>query len=313
MDISLILATYKRSNILNKTLESFCSLTTNNFTWELIIVDNADDHETCKVVDCYRNKLPIIFLTEVIPGKNNALNAALLRASGTLYVFTDDDVIADPAWLSEMWQGVLRWPNYYIFGGRILPSWPGGKAPSIIKRGDDFFYGAYAIADWDIPEGCYAPNNVYGANMAVRSKLFGDHIKFNSKIGPEAGKLYVMGSETEFLLRMENLGYQPIWLPNALVYHQIRENQVTSVWLNRRAYKYGKSKAVLNDNTSNCTLIFGMPRYLFMQTLLFFFQYLLAYISGNEKRKVQKGIKFYYILGMTHQLVVTRLGKLKKI
>ncbi|MDY0222959.1 MAG: glycosyltransferase [Desulfobacterium sp.] len=308
MDISVIVATYERSEILTKTLESFCGLICEKLKWELIIVDNADDQATRNVVNDYERRLPIIFLTENKKGKNNALNTALPHASGSLYVFTDDDVIADHQWLQEIWKGALRWPNHNMFGGRILPAWPGGEKPNIIHENDVFFGGAYSIADWSIPEGCYTARNVYGPNMTVRSQLFKPGIKFNPKIGPEAGKQYVMGSETEFLLRMEREGNNAVWLPNALVYHQIREDQLTRKWLTSRAYKNGKSNAVLNTDVSNCTLIWGIPKYLFRQVVEFYLEYLWATISGSERRKVQKGIKFWYIWGKTHQLIIERFN-----
>ena len=48
MDISVILATYHRPEILNRTLESFCSLDTNLLKWEVLVVDNAYDIKTQK-------------------------------------------------------------------------------------------------------------------------------------------------------------------------------------------------------------------------------------------------------------------------
>lgn len=309
MDITIILATYKRPEILAKTLESFCHLICIDITWELIIVDNAGDPATCQVIRHYEASLPIFFLTEKKRGKNNALNAALSHASGKVYIFTDDDIIADPHWIESIWQGTLRWPEYNVFGGRILPAWPADKKPEFIEKGDCFFYGAYAIADWDIPEGCYTVRNVYGANMAVRAKLFSNGVKFNPKIGPEIGKQYVMGSETEFLLRMEKAGNKAVWLPGALVYHQIREDQINCKWLLNRAFKNGKSKGELHDFSDEYALICGVPRYLFRQTLECLFQYIRAKITGNEKKIIKKGIQFWFTFGKTYQMLVGRSSK----
>ena len=46
MDISVVLATYHRPEMLNRTLESFCSLDTKTLKWEVLVVDNAYDIKT---------------------------------------------------------------------------------------------------------------------------------------------------------------------------------------------------------------------------------------------------------------------------
>ena len=105
MDISVILATYKRPEILSKTLQSFCALETEGLEWEVLVVDNAGDLDTRTTVYRYQHHLPLKYFIELAPGKNNALNHAVKKARGDLFVFTDDDIIADPRWLMEVWEG----------------------------------------------------------------------------------------------------------------------------------------------------------------------------------------------------------------
>ena len=102
MDISVIIATYKRAGLLKQTLESFVSLNTRDMIWQLIIADNAGDIETERVIRSYENRLPLQFLKSSKRGKNAALNGALSKAEGELFVFTDDDIIADPEWLKQL-------------------------------------------------------------------------------------------------------------------------------------------------------------------------------------------------------------------
>ncbi len=120
MDISIILATYKRPNILQRTLESFSKLECDVMQWELWVVDNAGDPPTEVVVKYWADKLPINYLVEPEPGKNHALNRALPEVCGQLIVLTDDDIIAMPDWLVQLWQGAQRWPDHMAFGGRIF-------------------------------------------------------------------------------------------------------------------------------------------------------------------------------------------------
>ena len=76
MDMSIVFATYHSENILRKSLESYCQIET-DYQWELIIVDNACRAETKNLVSEFKDRLPINFIEQSPPGKNNALNKAL--------------------------------------------------------------------------------------------------------------------------------------------------------------------------------------------------------------------------------------------
>ena len=95
MNLSVILATYKRTPLLSRTLESMAKLDSGRLDWELVVADNANDEETRSLVDRFRDSLPVRYLVEEGKGKNLALNRAVKEARGELFVFTDDDVVAE--------------------------------------------------------------------------------------------------------------------------------------------------------------------------------------------------------------------------
>ena len=70
---------------------------TTGLDWEVVLVDNAGNDETASIARTFFSSLPVKLLVEKTPGKNNALNTALDHASGELFIFTDDDIIPDPA------------------------------------------------------------------------------------------------------------------------------------------------------------------------------------------------------------------------
>lgn len=295
MDISVLLSTYRRAEILDRTLESFCHLDTDGLKWELIVVDNADDPKTQRAVENYVGRLPIKYLLETKRGKNNALNTAIEFAKGDLFVFTDDDIIADRNWLFEMWEGAKRWPDCSVFGGRILPKFPPGEIP--IPREHPLFEGAYCVADWKRDEGPYRAQDVWGSNMAIRSEVFHQGGRFNSAIGPD-GNNYIMGSETELTVRLEKVGCHSIYLPRSLVYHQIRPEQLRIKWLYCRAYRTGRTQAQ-NNRFPNVPFMFGVPRHLIrkliengIKKLLYFF---------DRKKAIDFGIKYWMVRGNIYQ------------
>jgi len=304
MDISILLSTYKRYDILKQTMESFCELDTQGIQWEILVADNGDDAQTKRLIKNYEDKLPVKYFVENRLGKNFALNSLLCEGKGTLIIFTDDDVVVDPSWLKEILEGAKRWPKNDVFGGRILPKWPNVSKPlSGIEKG--FFASAYCIADWEIEEGPYEPSKVWGPNMAIRKNIFEKGWKFNESIGPQ-GKNYMMGSETDLTKRLQEKGFIPIYLPKALVKHQVRAEQLSAQWLYQRAYRRGRQKYFCDQKTTFPTLL-GIPRYLLPIILKIFIQRLFAFFSFNRARFINLGIQYWKIKGSIYQFQQTKI------
>ncbi len=296
LDISVLFATYRRPGLLEETLKSFLSLEVKGLAWEIILVDNAGDEQTENTVKKFADLLPIRFFTVTKRGKNNALNKAVAEARGRLFVFTDDDVVVEPDWLIEMWKGASRWSGHDVFGGKILPKYPEGQAPPFDHP---FLKGAYAIADFDIPEGVYAAHQVWGPNMAVRGALFQKGWSFNTDIGPDGSKTYVPGSETDLTNRLEKAGHPAVYLPRSLVHHQIRREQLEIDWLYGRAFRFGQQFARKEDK-SKIALCFGVPLHLMRNIMIAYIRIALSLFSKDKKRNFNRWIFFWDIRGRIH-------------
>lgn len=303
MNISILIPTYKRVQLLAETLESLSLLDTQGLTWEILLIDNAGDEDTKALVEKFSKRLPISYVVEKKQGKNNALNFALPFAQGELLVFTDDDIIADRDWLKELWDGSRRWPDYDIFGGRVLPKWPLGNYPfpDIDKN---ILVGTYAIADWNLAESPYNAEKIYGPNMVVRKRVFQNKWKFNTEIGPR-GKNYIMGSETELLSRLEKAGFKSVYLPKAVVYHQIREEQLGAKWLCQRAFKRGCGR-VYHENYPEVAMLFNIPRYLIKRIAKLFIKKAFSIFTFDKSKRLNVALKYWFIKGMIHQYRIRR-------
>lgn len=295
MDISILLATYRRPDLLSKTLESLGRLETGPLSWEVIVADNAGDEATRALVQRFGGSLNARYLVETRRGKNNALNRAVREAKGKLFLFTDDDVIADRRWCVEMWEGAARWPDTAVFGGRIIPAFHSGRAP--LSRKHPFFKFAYVHAEWKIEEGPYEASHVWGPNMAIRAELFRKGWKFNPNIGPN-GKNYVMGSETELTVRLEKSGYRPVYLPKSLVHHQIRPEQLKARWLFQRSFRDGRQRAVCLG-LPDVPLLFGVPRYMVRKLVENRIKHFIFFY--DRERSIDFGIKYWNLRGMLYQ------------
>lgn len=294
LDISILIPTYKRQEILTETLISLCSLNINRFSWEVIVVDNAGCEETRKIVDSFKDKLVINFLVEKKNGKNNALNLAIQYAQGDLFVFIDDDIIVDKNWLCEIYAGSKRWSKHCIFTGKINPHWPNGKKPSF-DLDKDFYAPAYGITHWIEKEEIVDFAKCFGGNLAIRRQIFSNGWRYNTEIGPKA-KDYEIGGETELVKRLYDLGYRPVYLPKAIVFHQIRNEQLTMKWLFSRAFKAGRGRV-----DKKVKEIFNVPRCYLKEMISVSIQILLALLFFNKNKILNGCIKFNVLRGMFYQ------------
>lgn len=297
MKVSIIMATYNRNDLLIQTLQGLVNMDTTGLNWEVILADNAGNDETARVFESFSALLPLKFIVEKAPGKNNALNSALDHASGDLFIFTDDDIIPDPAWVKALVDAAGRWNAADLFGGRILPKFPAGKTAPLIND-PVFLRIAYVIADWDLPEGEFPAGKIkiWGPNMMVRRRVFDQGLRFNSDIGP-TGSSYVMGSETEFLQRASDAGHTAVYVPSALVHHQIRPEQLTHSWIVGRAFRVGRG-LIYHDLTIP---VLKIKKWMLHDIVVLYVRYMYSYVFGTESKRLDNGIKFHKMRGHIYQ------------
>lgn len=291
--LTVLLATFRRPEILRRTLEGYLRLEDPGVAWSLLVVDNADDVDTRAVVAACTSAIPVRYLCEPRTGKNHALNRGLEEATGELFVFTDDDAIPQADWLRELLEGSERWPEATVFGGRVRPVWPDGR-PGVALR-TDILRSAFAAADWGDNEGPISPDKVWGPNMAVRSHVFRDGMQFDPSIGP-AGSDYAMGSELELSRRLAEKGCGAVYLPGAVVGHQIRPEQMEEGWLARRAYRSGRGVARL-DGLPKAVTVLGVPRFVFRELAVAAGQWLSGLVTGDGERRLDGKLNFWHWRG----------------
>ncbi|ASP47986.1 glycosyltransferase [Cognaticolwellia beringensis] len=277
MKLSIVFATFKSEAILDKSLRAYCNIIT-SYQWELIIVDNACRVETRQIIEKYKDKLPIVFLEQPQPGKNNALNKALPSIQGELVMFTDNDIIPASDIIDVYVKTAKKNMNIDVFGGKILPNI---KLPKWIDTSVFGIKTAFGILDGGNEDKEIPLGDIWGGNMLVRQCVFKEGVTFNTSIGPN-GKSYIMGSETEFLGRLSQLGYSGLYVSKAIVLHQIRDEQLSINWLAHRAFRAGKG--AFFNNHENAKKLFGFHRYLLRKSIIDFIKSLVAILSLNKSK-----------------------------
>jgi glycosyltransferase involved in cell wall biosynthesis len=255
--LTVLFATRNRARILQSVLRTFCRVESPDGGWKLVVVDNGSSDQTALVLASYSDRLPLYSVVEPQLGKNCALNAGLALVEGDLTVLTDDDVFPRADWLVEFRRAADDHTEYSIFGGAIQPRWEVAPPPWVEWITDPG--PVYSITDPSMKDGPVEGFLVFGPNMAIRSSVFQSGMRFNSEIGPR-GASYPMGSETEFILRIERQGHKAWHVQRAIVEHFVREEQLKESWVLERAVRWGRGRFRMSRNVK---LWMGIPRHLF--------------------------------------------------
>ncbi len=236
-EITVLFATRNRGTALPPVLDCLTRLTPPEGGWKLLIVDNGSTDGTPALLDAYLDRLPLTVLHEPRAGKNRALNAALPHLEGTLIVLTDDDVLPQADWLARLRDAAREHPHASLFGGTVLPHW---SRPPPAWLTEDAVPFSVLFAQQKRAAGACSCAAIFGPNMAVRRGVFEAGHRFSETVGPdESRRLYAMGGETEFLRRVEAAGYSGWFVPESVVGHIIRPEQLGEDWILQRAYRYG--------------------------------------------------------------------------
>jgi len=295
--ITIIFSTHNGSKTLPTMLEAIKKLSWSFDELKIIAVDNASTDNTVNILNSYVSQLPLQVISCPERGKNKALNTALPLIEGELVIFTDDDVIPKEDWLIQLTSAANQQQEYDIFGGKISPQWP-YEPPKWILESVPLGM-TFAITDENLPKGPIDPGSIWGPNMMCRSQIFFNGNRFNENVGPSQGN-YIMGSETEFTIRMSQLGSKCYFVPTAEVKHIIRENQLTRKWLLNRSLRSGKSNFLKHRHHSSFTnskQTFGLPRWMLIQGITNYFKSILHGSWIGTEKSFRYQWKFYQFLG----------------
>ncbi|WP_328944351.1 glycosyltransferase [Streptomyces sp. NBC_00250] len=236
---SVVVATRERPEQLARALDSL--LVQDHPDFELVVVDNAprttDTHEL--VTRAYADR--VRYVREDVPGLATAHNTGLAAADGAVVAFTDDDVIADPRWLSALTTPFAADPGLGCVTGLILPARLGTPAQILLESHGGFAKG-FAPRLYD-PEQPPADEPLFpftagsfgsGANMAFRADALRRAGGFDPATG--TGTPAKGGDDLYAFVAVLSAGFRLRYTAEALVWHHHRDT-----WqdLRNQAYGYG--------------------------------------------------------------------------
>jgi glycosyltransferase involved in cell wall biosynthesis len=97
-EVSIIIPTYNRSELLEYTLRSLLLQEMGRDRFEVIIADDGSSDNTCEVIDKYRDRLNLSYVFQEDKGYRpaSARNKAVSIAAGNLCLFMDSGILLNP-------------------------------------------------------------------------------------------------------------------------------------------------------------------------------------------------------------------------
>ncbi|MGW0923789.1 glycosyltransferase [Streptomyces sp. NPDC002755] len=236
---TVVVATRERAGKLAHALDSL--LAQDHPDFEIVVVDNAPVTDATRDLVELKYAERVRYVTEPAPGLAVAHNKGVETARGEVIAFTDDDVVADPRWLTELTAPFIADPGLGCATGLILPARLRTPAQVLLESHGGFAKG-FTARTYD-PQDPPADEPLFpftagrfgsGANMAFRTEALRAVGGFDPATG--AGTLARGGDDLYGFVRILAAGHRLHYTPLALVWHHHRET-----WrdLETQAYGYG--------------------------------------------------------------------------
>jgi glucosyl-dolichyl phosphate glucuronosyltransferase len=249
MNVSIIICTANRADILRDTLSSLAHVRAPSSV-ELLVVDNRSSDHTRHVIDDAARQYPfrMRYLYEPEEGKYAALNAGITATTGRIIAATDDDVRFDEGWLERAVDGVNRYGCEFV-GGRVLPVW-GGAKPIWLAEHNGLHTKVIALLDHGYRVREFGRAGIswpLGVNVAYRREAFARVGLFDNRLGRKLGTLRNQ-AQREWHLRARAAGVRGFYIPGMLVYHLVGPERLSKRYFRRWLYWHGISRAILFRN-----------------------------------------------------------------
>jgi glucosyl-dolichyl phosphate glucuronosyltransferase len=280
VDISIVLATYNRAASLRTTLASFSALVfPADLAWELLVVDNNSTDSTGEVVEKFAGEVafPVRYFFEKKQGRSAALNAGIAVAKGKVIAFTDDDVLLDPGWLSNLKRTFDDFDCSAV-AGKVVAQWNHGR-PDWLEMEGQLAVVHFDLGD-ELKEIKMSP---LGANSAFRREVFRQYGLFRLDLGVNGSRHTVTCDDTEFGERLIRGGEKILYCPTAVIFHPVDPARTTKKYLLSWYYYNGVSLTRSVGLPKDGVFWFGIPRWLYRELLTNFTKWVLTPPRGKHR------------------------------
>ena len=231
--LSLVIATYNRSQSLVQVLESVVCQNAPLKEWECIVVNNNSTDDTVERFNRFVARHPehnIRMVVETNQGLSYARNRGISESVGQYVAIIDDDERIAPEFIAAYIDLFDSTPDAMAAGGPIVAEYPTGRPrwmSTYTERpiANTMYFGSEVR---EFPRG-RVPG---GGNMALRRDAVRRYGVFDTSLG-YVGDSLVGGEESDLFERLQIAGAKYYYVPKAVMYHIIPEEKLSAGYLAR--------------------------------------------------------------------------------
>lgn len=247
--ISAIICTHNRHTYLGAAIDS---LLVQDFpeNFEIVVVDNASSDfaspdssisRTRSVVEARLWDCRLKYVWEPELGLSVARNTGARVAKSEILAYLDDDAVAESNWLRVLHAAYQSNQKLAVAGGKVELLWPEGVSPPHwLSPGLAQNLGAYDLGETRVGVNV-AGLTPRGVNYSIRRAFLEQIGGFDVKLG-RVGKKLLSNEELRATELALELGWEVVYLPEALVFHNVAPSRLNKGWFVERGWWQGISE-----------------------------------------------------------------------
>lgn len=232
-NVSIIICTYNRSELLRDCLQSLVDQTADKSLYEVVVINNNSTDATLLTAEFFHDKfVHFKVVTEKKQGLSHARNRGWQEASAEWVSYLDDDAKARPDSIERVVE-LIDSGNFDCFGGRVEPWYKYGK-PKWHKADYDNICKSFKSS-------CVLPDSYTisgGVFMTVKKHLLESSEGFPTHLGM-SGQHLGYGEETFVQMKIKKQGCRVGYDPDLIVDHLVGPAKMTPLFFIVSAYKKG--------------------------------------------------------------------------
>ena len=248
IELSVIIPTRNRADLLDATLESITKQTFPSDKFEIIVIDNGSTDNTAEICKKYQCCFPEFrYFYEPSPGLHVGRHKGAKESRSSILVYADDDIKATSSWLEGIMEA-FQDTEIAMVGGNNLPLFigtPPGWLDSLWKQIEPQANILWQLSLIDLGQEAHYinPFYIFGCNFSIRKETLISAGGFMPDCMPSHLMKYQGNGETHVSNYVAEHGLKAWFTPKATVYHTAPCARMTYHYVGFIRFRQGISDA----------------------------------------------------------------------